>query len=406
MVTPASVEAALLHERTAAVVQHDLYRDELREAGLDLVHAWFLLAWLAEPRRAGEVSSMDDVDRSRHHGLRFGLALVTLGVALLAGGWVVVGLLVPTLVLPGGGRPPLREVFDLSPSPVYPLGASGAPPAGDHADLHIDVLALDQLEQLVALRVSGYRACAPTCEAEELVLVSLRPDEPERRGLPPRATVPLPAHDGPVQATVELPVQGRLIQYPFDSFDLLLGVALQRVGADGATRPVPSTEAASHLRLTLQEAISQMQASAPVPVDPTLVRSPALPLDYVTVQQVTFGRKDALKLMTVLLVALIALTALCTVMLRSFRDLALSFGGLILGVWSVRAILVPSALNQRTGVDIALLLVIVFLLVALGVRAALIMAPRRAPRAEAPPRPVDWLAGAGTARPADRERRN
>jgi hypothetical protein len=327
------------------------------------------------------------------------------GVALLVGGWMVVGLLVPTLVLPGGVRPPLREVFDVSSSPIYPLSPSGAPLAADHADLHIDVIALDETRQMLALRVSGQRACAPTCAAEELVLVSLRPDEPQRRGLPPLATVPLPAHDGLVQATVELPLQGRLIQYPFDSFDLLLGVALQQVETDGATRPVPPTEAESHLQLTLQEGISHMQLSTPATVDPTPFRSSTLPLDYVTVEQLSLSRKEALKLMTVLLVALIAGTAIYTVMLRSFHDLAVGFGGLILGVWSVRAILVPNALSQRTGVDVALLVVIVFLLVALGVRAARIIARHRDPRAELPPRPVDWPAVAAHAGPADGERR-
>jgi hypothetical protein len=331
-----------------------------------------------------------------------------LGIALLAGGWIVVGLMFPTIVLPAGLRPPLWEVFDRSPSPIYLLTAPGASLAGEHTDLHIDVVGLDEAKQLLALRVSGYRTCAPSCRAEELVLVSLRPDESVRRGVPPLVTVPLPAHDGIVQATVELPVQGRPIQYPFDSFDLLLGVALQDVGTDGAMRPAPSTEAASDLQLTLQETISQieqMQLSVPAPVDPTLVRSPTLPLDYVTVQQLTFSRKEAIKVMTLLLLALIAGTALYTVILRSFGDLAVSFGGLILGIWSVRAILVPSTLTQRTGVDIALLVVIVFLLVALGVRAALIIAPNPDLHTELPPRLVAWRPGKGHASSANGERR-
>jgi hypothetical protein len=200
-------------------------------------------------------------------------------------------------------------------------------------------------------------------------------------------------------------VQGRLIQYPFDSFDLLLGVAVQRVGTDGVPQPVPPTEAAPHLQLTLQEAISQMQLSVPVTMDSTLFRSPTLPLDYVTVEHLSLSRKEALKVMTLLLMALIAGTALYTVMLRSIHDLALGFGGLILGVWSVRAILVPGALNQRTGVDIGLLLVIAFILVSFGVRAARILARRRDPGAESPSRAVDWPAVAASASPADGERR-
>jgi hypothetical protein len=323
---------------------------------------------------------MVHVDPPAHYGARLGLSVTLLGIALLVSGWVAVGLLFPTLVLPGGVQPPLRKVFDFTPPPTYPLGSSGTPLAGDHADLRIAVFALDESQQQLALRVSGYRACGPTCAAERLVLAALQPDEPQRGGLPPLATVPLPAQDGPVQATVELPVQLHLIQYPFDSVELLLGVALQQVGTDGGTQPVPSTEAASHLRLTLQEGISQMQMSAPVPVDPTLVRSPTVPLDYVTVEQVTFSHDDPQKLMTLLLLGLIAGTALYAVLLRSFHELALGFGGVILGVWGVRAILVPSAFKDRTGVDITLMVVIVFLLVALGIRAAWVIAPPRSSR--------------------------
>jgi hypothetical protein len=287
--------------------------------------------------------------------------------------WVAIGLLFPGLTLPNGIRPPLQEVFDLSPSPIYSLTSSGAPLTGNYADLHVDVVALDESSQLMTLRVSGHRACASNCQPEQLVLAALRPDEPERRGLPAFATVSLPAHDALVQATVQLPIQERLIQYPFDDVDLLLGVALQNVASDDVTQPVPVTDAASQLRLTLQEEIAQEEMSPPVLLNPSEFHSPSVPLDYITVAHLMTNRKEALKLMTLLLLGLITGTAVYTVLLRSLRDVVLGFGGLILGVWSVRAILVPPTLRERTGVDIALLIVIVFLLVVLAIRAARIV---------------------------------
>ncbi len=322
-------------------------------------------------------------------GARRGLALAMVGVALLMTAWVAVGLLMPDLILPNGIRPPLGEVFDLSPSPIYALVSPGVPLAGDFADLHIDVTAVDESTQLMTLRVSGHRACASSCTAEQLVLVALRPDEPEHRGLPPFTTVSLPDHDALVQATVQLPVQQRLIQYPFDSIELLLGVALQEVGTAGAMQPVPPTEAANHLRLTLQEQIAQMELPTPVVLSPTLFTSPSAPIEYVTVARLTLNRKEALKLMTILLLALITGTALYTIMLRSLKDVVLGFGGLILGVWSVRAILVPTTLKERTGVDIALLIIIVFLLVVLGIRAARVIGPGTEAEATLPTGDVD-----------------
>jgi hypothetical protein len=45
-----------------------------------------------------------------------------------------------------------------------------------------------------------------------------------------------------------------------------------------------------------------------------------MPLDYVTVDQLTFSRSDVLKLMTFLLLGLIAATAIYAVTLRSLHD--------------------------------------------------------------------------------------
>src|SRR5207248_4917643 len=116
---------------------------------------------------------------------------------------------------------------------------------------------------------------------------------------------------------------------------------LQRVEPDGGIRPLPSAEATAHLHLTLQEAISQFELRAPESLDPALYHSPTLALDYITVERLIWDRTDALKIMTVVLLVLIAVTGLYTVFMRSLHDLALGFGGVILGIWSVRAILVP-----------------------------------------------------------------
>ena len=82
------------------------------------------------------------------------------------------------------------------------------------------------------------------------------------------------------------------------------------------------------------------------------------------------------------LVLLIAAAAAYAVFLRPLHDLILSTGGLVIGVWGIRSILVPSNIAGRTGVDVALGLVIVFLLGAMSIRVALLVfAPRHRPGA-------------------------
>jgi len=75
----------------------------------------------------------------------------------------------------------------------------------------------------------------------------------------------------------------------------------------------------------------------------------------------------------VVLILLIAAAAAYAVFLRPLHDLILSTGGLVIGVWGIRSILVPSNIAGRTGVDIALGLVILFLLGAMSIRVALLI---------------------------------
>ena len=96
--------------------------------------------------------------------------------------------------------------------------------------------------------------------------------------------------------------------------------------------------------------------------------------------------------MAVMLVLLIAMASGYAAFMRSVPDLVMGAGGLVLGVWGIRSILVPGSISYATVVDIALGLVITFLLTALSVRVLLYLCERngirlgrRPPDAPAPP---------------------
>jgi hypothetical protein len=72
-----------------------------------------------------------------------------------------------------------------------------------------------------------------------------------------------------------------------------------------------------------------------------------------------------------MLVILIAAAAAYSVFLRPLHDLVVNAGALVLGVWGIRSILVPSSIAYITAVDLALSLVIIFVLGALTIRALL-----------------------------------
>jgi hypothetical protein len=77
------------------------------------------------------------------------------------------------------------------------------------------------------------------------------------------------------------------------------------------------------------------------------------------------------RVLAVMLVVLIAAAAAYSVFLRPLHDLVVNAGALVLGVWGIRAILTPSSVNYMTAVDLALSMVIIFVLGALTIRALL-----------------------------------
>ena len=93
---------------------------------------------------------------------------------------------------------------------------------------------------------------------------------------------------------------------------------------------------------------------------------------YVSAYALSFERPRYLRVLAVLLVLSIAAAAAYSVFLRPLEDLVVSSGTLVLGVWGIRAIIVPVNLHFQTAVDLALSVVILVVLGGISVKALLL----------------------------------
>ena len=71
-----------------------------------------------------------------------------------------------------------------------------------------------------------------------------------------------------------------------------------------------------------------------------------------------------------LLVILISASGIFALGLRTLHELVLGIGGIILGIWGVRSVVVQTELPDVTLIDLILGFVILVLLLALSIRAA------------------------------------
>src|SRR5919199_6920614 len=247
------------------------------------------------------------------------------------------------------------------------------PPAETHSRLTVDLIEFNEWEQTAKLEVSGIHVCHPACSWNDRFLFVSALDglslDPEREGLPPAQAVTIPPTAQDVTQDITLPLTGYPIRYPFDSYQLGLGVIMQRVFADGSVQNLSPAEAAGHLSLQLENQIPRMRMDELHPINAQLIPNGAGQYQYLVLTELTFTRPLYLQILTVLLVLLITSAAAYAVFAPPVSQLVVNASALILGIWGIRTILVGGALLPGlSAIDLSLSIVILFLLVAIAIR--------------------------------------
>jgi hypothetical protein len=270
----------------------------------------------------------------------------------------------------------MQEVLGRGPDPLYDLvtgkvvsPATAEAAAADATYFNIGLIDLDEATGQLTLAVSGNRTCATTCPKLDVNLVSLDNDADARRGLPPLAKLTLQPDDRVFSEAVTLPVRGQPSLYPFDQYRLWLGVGGFATMPDGSRVEIRPETFAGRAIVTLQNRIPDMIMAAPTPIAPETISAATDPFGFLAVQSLTLQRPAYLEVLAVALVLLVAVSAAMALFTRGIDELALGFGGIILGVWGVRSVLMPQAVSTVTAIDLALSWLILLLLLGLAVRA-------------------------------------
>jgi hypothetical protein len=272
--------------------------------------------------------------------------------------------------------PPEGEVFRVGPP------ANGSASA-TYARLHLSMVGFDELPRLVTMRITGQYVCPAPCTVHDrLLLFSLSEDEQSTEGLAYSTVVSMPSSTQPISTSVQLPLRGHPVRYPFDEYELWLGVIPERELADGRVIHQGMAEATGTWFLTVQEKLPRLTLTENAEVDPTRMETDdneRMDLHYAFVHRFTFQRPAYLRVLSLLLVLLVTAAAAFAVFLRPLQELVLSAGGLVLGVWGIRSIISPSSQAFVSAIDLSLALVILFLLGAIAVRALTFLIRRARP---------------------------
>lgn len=269
------------------------------------------------------------------------------------------------------------QLFGGQTGDVYDLVSGRALTPADAArtlsQSYVTISAVDINEgsQVVSLSIAANRTCLTTCPTLDVTLFAVANTAAVRRGLPPSVTVTLRPTDLLFTQIVQLPIRGQPSLYPFDTWQIWLGLTITDVRPDGARVPMAVDQLPSHATFTLQSLLPDFLMAPPTPISPQQVAAVHDPLPFAAVQGLAFTRPDYLKVLAMILIVLITVSGLLAIFTRAVNELVLGVGGLILGIWGVRSILVPQPVSTITAIDLALSTVILLILLGMTVRTAL-----------------------------------
>jgi hypothetical protein len=267
-------------------------------------------------------------------------------------------------------------------NPLY-FATDRATAADANFRLYLDLSRLNEGDGTVTFQAIAHRRCQPACpDTDQLTMITaVSPIGHADVWLPLTQSLTFPPGRDAVSQSVQWPVYGDPLRYPFDRWSFGVLVIPQRLGAGGAVEPLPPAEGREQLAISLQSRIPRV-IMAPDP-DRAGAVAIASTLLGATPDQVppslalfTLTRPLYLRVLTVLLVLLVTAAAAYAVFLRPLDQLVINAGALILGIWGVRAILLGTGLTVLTLVDLVLMSVILFLLVMITARVLWLVEPK------------------------------
>jgi hypothetical protein len=142
----------------------------------------------------------------------------------------------------------------------------------NHTKLHLAFVSIDETALTMNIRVSGHHRCDQCDWNDRVLFVAITEDDIDADGMPPSASVTLLQNNAQLSQMIQLPVRGHPIRYPFDNYNIVIGVVLQRLrGSEVQT--LNAADASGHLFLSVQELLPRQVMIGPTLLDPDGLRS-------------------------------------------------------------------------------------------------------------------------------------
>lgn len=257
-------------------------------------------------------------------------------------------------------------------------------PAGtDPAIVTLTMQSINEEDMELTIDVSSIRSCPdPTCEPFSVLLYGL-PGDRQSWTAGKRVAIAVPAGVGPFDGDALLPVGGRPELFPFDEYEIRLGMSIATVDDRGIERPLTIDQIEERgIRFVFADLVDTMETRSVTRFDPA--KSPteikALGLGYA--MRFSMDRPNYVAVQTVMMLCVVVATMILTVLRKSFDQLIVGTTGVVIGVYGMRSFLIQTKYSGLTIVSMTLAIVTGIGVVLIVTRIALHLS-RRSPQQQA-----------------------
>lgn len=313
-----------------------------------------------EEAEAAEASHKRDLWLARL-GMFISALLVTAGVILLP-----IGIYSLWTQLPAESVTQVYDIHSGKMVDTIPERVTGP----DKSYFDVAVSNISERDLTATVVVTGNRSCEPPCASVNLIFYSIPSERGGHGGVSPSFNVEVPEEPGPFTISVDIPVTGQPQNYPWDNYQLVLGVGVVAKDPNGKDiSQADAHEIAQNLpSVTLQNWMADFRlgyVNEPSKEEVSNLDF-AYPLQWVF--DMRFERPVYLKIITALLLGLITASSLFVLFVRNTRDTLIGISSLVMGLWSVRSVIVKGDLPSITVVDLVIAMVMALFLTMTWVR--------------------------------------
>ena len=233
--------------------------------------------------------------------------------------------------------------------------------------LKLKLTSFDEANQKANFNVSGQHVCRTECGAytQRVRFFAITLDDASSNDIPTGYSLSFPNVTDEISQNFSLSMGGDIFFYPFDKYQLGLGITFDILAADKSELPITIEQANNRFQLHFAEESTKIAMSSFKKIAPQSIKPIDANFDYLFAFTSEYERPVYLKVVVSIVVLITALVSIYLAITQPFDKLVIGSASVTIGIFGSRSLLLANVPADVTLIDTLFLIIVTLNLVAL-----------------------------------------